>query len=234
MCDYKKAIFNINAKGYRKTNNGKYETFVSVSGVSKSLGTYTTETQAKNTVMKFRMNNFKKCIEDYGLNPDDGVLVFDHYIAFKSGQIFNLYGKVMIGMIDRCGYREVILNKKLRLVHRVIATAFIPKVPGKDFVNHKDGNKLNDDASNLEWCTRSENTKHAFANGLETSKYGEEHVNHKLNNEKVRYIRDNCIPHDKAYGFGAISRKLRVNRTTVSDAFYYNTWKNITGGTKVD
>lgn len=50
------------------------------------------------------------------------------------------------------------------LVHRLVAEAFIPKVEGKDYVNHIDG-KIND-VSNLEWCNHDENNNHAFDNKL--------------------------------------------------------------------
>lgn len=57
------------------------------------------------------------------------------------------------------------------LIHRLVAEAFIPKIAGKDFVNHKDGNPKNNQVSNLEWCNHKENNNHAFDNELiKTSK----------------------------------------------------------------
>lgn len=47
------------------------------------------------------------------------------------------------------------------MVHRIVAELFLDKVDGKNYVNHKDLNKLNNDVSNLEWVTKSENSKHA-------------------------------------------------------------------------
>lgn len=67
------------------------------------------------------------------------------------------------------GYRDVMLSRSdakscyLR-VHRLVATAFIPNPENKPLVNHKDVNKLNNNASNLEWCTSRENIIHAFKN----------------------------------------------------------------------
>jgi hypothetical protein len=52
------------------------------------------------------------------------------------------------------------------LVHRIVALAFIPLVEGKDFINHIDGNRLNNSVENLEWCTYKENANHAFDTGL--------------------------------------------------------------------
>lgn len=55
------------------------------------------------------------------------------------------------------------------LVHRLVALAFIPKIEGKNCINHIDGNPKNNNVSNLEWCNHSENNKHAFETGLMTT-----------------------------------------------------------------
>ena len=70
------------------------------------------------------------------------------------------------------GYCYVCLSKNGRsirkLVHRIVAMAFIENPLDKRTVNHKDGDKTNNNVKNLEWATYSENHKHAFANGLKT------------------------------------------------------------------
>lgn len=62
------------------------------------------------------------------------------------------------------------------LVHRLVAYAFIPLEEDKEFINHKDGSRLNNHVDNLEWCTYKENANHAFDTGLMSS------------NEKVKLI----------------------------------------------
>lgn len=72
----------------------------------------------------------------------------------------------------RNGYEYVTLcvngQRKKFYVHRLVAIAFIPNLNSYEQVNHKDGNKSNNKASNLEWCTQKENLLHAFRTGLNT------------------------------------------------------------------
>lgn len=73
------------------------------------------------------------------------------------------------------GYKRVLLisweNKRChKLIHRLVAEAFIPNEYNLPQVNHKDGNKNNNHYSNLEWCTQQENNVHALKIGLRSGK----------------------------------------------------------------
>lgn len=69
-------------------------------------------------------------------------------------------------MCDRYG------NRKTHSIHRLVAEAFIENIYNKPCVNHIDGNKHNNSASNLEWVTQQENLQHAVDNGLMVSTFG--------------------------------------------------------------
>nr|WP_279231909.1 NUMOD4 motif-containing HNH endonuclease [Clostridium sp. HBUAS56010] len=72
--------------------------------------------------------------------------------------------------INSSGYKKVVLRKNgvgsNEYLHRLIAMHFIPNPLELPQVNHKDGNKLNCNISNLEWVSISENSQHAFDNDL--------------------------------------------------------------------
>ena len=71
--------------------------------------------------------------------------------------------------IDKYGYRRVNLwfdGNRQFLTHRLVAITYIPNPENKPQVNHKDGNKLNNNVDNLEWCTNQENRDHAVLNKL--------------------------------------------------------------------
>ena len=76
-----------------------------------------------------------------------------------------VYSRVLSLHVTRTGYYSIMLHKdgKTRrfLVHRLVAQAFIPNPNGRPEINHKDGNRKNPVADNLEWCNRSENILHA-------------------------------------------------------------------------
>lgn len=74
-------------------------------------------------------------------------------------------GKVYTGTINNKGYIRFDLseNGKHFVVagHRAVAEAFLTRTHARDVVNHKDGNKCNNNVENLEWCTQKENSIHA-------------------------------------------------------------------------
>lgn len=90
---------------------------------------------------------------------------FDNYSVSDTGLVRNdTTGKMLKRHIGNHGYYMVNMwhNEKgnWKTVHRLVASAFIPNCKSKPCVNHIDGNKTNNDASNLEWCTYSENQLH--------------------------------------------------------------------------
>ena len=80
----------------------------------------------------------------------------------KPGLIGNGYPMVCI-----CYSKK---KQKCKIIHKLVALAFIPNLDNKPQVNHKDGNKLNNHIDNLEWVTAKENTNHAWRTGLFESK----------------------------------------------------------------
>ena len=93
-----------------------------------------------------------------------------YYQISNYGRVKNVRtGKILIGDINNAGYKRVCLYqpiKKRFFIHRLVALHFCDKYSEDLVVNHKDGNKLNNNAENLEWVTRSANDLHAFKIGL--------------------------------------------------------------------
>ena len=98
-----------------------------------------------------------------------------YYNITNNGDVYSFHKnstaeKPLAIQLDKDGYPCVNLWKDGRsttfTLHRLLGEVYIKKVPGKDQLNHKDGDKQNWSLSNLEWVTPSENMRHAVKLGL--------------------------------------------------------------------
>ena len=101
-----------------------------------------------------------------------------------------IYGRELHPQITEDGYLKVGLTKnsetKRFYVHRLVAQHFIENPQNLPQVNHKDGNKFNNEVSNLEWCTKRQNQEHAVRNSL--MQHGEARPSAKLTEKDVLEI----------------------------------------------
>jgi hypothetical protein len=107
--------------------------------------------------------------EQYEVSNLGRIRSIERMVVNKSGLRTVPY-KILSPFVNEVGYQLVILyngnKQKAVRVHRLVATAFVPNPDGKREVNHNDGDKLNNAASNLGWMTRKENMEHAYRMGL--------------------------------------------------------------------
>lgn len=150
------------------------------------------------------------------------------YSIDTNGNIYNKKGRPLIPFLNGC-YFAIDLpigNSKHKrcTIHRLVAITFIPNIYNKPEVNHKDGDKFNNCASNLEWVTKSENQKHRF-DKLHHSHFGEKNTQSKLTKEQVLEIvelrRGNS-------DLNTISIKYSISKSTICDIMAGRSWAHIT------
>jgi len=150
---------------------------------------------------------------------------FGNYLVFSNGEVYSLISNKYIKKFknDR-GYNQISLKGKVYKQHRLVAQLFIDNPEKKKEVNHKDGNKMNNDISNLEWCTRLENMQHAYKAGLIVNKHGEGSSRSILTQAQVNYIRDNYKPRHPEFGQCGLGRRFNVTNSCVWRVIHGDNW----------
>ena len=157
-----------------------------------------THSDAYSAMLKFKekeimdwnyIKNYE-CI--YEISRNGEVRSVDRTII-NAGFERNIKGVKLKWNITPRGYATVCLAKhginKRFLVHRLLGEAYLPNPKGLKQINHKDGNKLNNNLRNLEWVTCSDNHRHAYRLGLKKKRFGMQHHNCKLSDIDIRNIR---------------------------------------------
>lgn len=131
-------------------------------------------------------------------------------------------GKLLKPSLNTQGYLWFSTWKGQHLrVHRAVALAFIPNPNNYPFVNHKDGNKLNNSIINLEWCTVQMNSQHAYDLGL--------HV--KLCSDSAKLKKHEILEIKKLLTTAMLNKdiaaKYKISTRTVLDIRKGKTWAHI-------
>lgn len=129
--------------------------------------------------------------------------------------IQNKDGKILKSSLDSKQYYFVVFykNKKGRTqrIHRLIANAFLPKVQGKDIINHIDGDTKNNRLDNLEWCTHKENIIHAVKIGLKKPSELQKEVTRMRSKKKCMDIQTGIIYDSLKEACEATNEKHQLN-----------------------
>ena len=143
------------------------------------------------------------------------MIYYQNYHATIDGQIFNTKRNKPLKTQNRFGYRQTCIQingkRKSILVHRFILGYFTKKPLDYELiVNHKNGIKYDNSLNNLEWCTQSQNLKHAYKIGLSKVSL--------LNRQIVQQIHGKII----------LDTNTGIFYNSIREAAYYN---NIPEGT---
>jgi len=158
---------------------------------------------------------------------------FPDYTVSNLGRVCSVrrgHPIILKGRNSGAGYLQVILHNgdkqaHSKIIHRLVASAFIPNPENKPQVNHISGVKEDNNVNNLEWCTRFENMEHAFAIGLK-SNVGIHHPKTHLTEAEVIEIYK--LTHTGSSGQKAIGELFRITQQAVSKIKTGRNWKELT------
>lgn len=177
-----------------------------------------------------------------GQRPIDGYVEIKGLYIYTDGRVYSPkreyevhvpgrrpYKRVTEGRFLKCnlsnGYLHVRppLSGAYEKVHRLVAEAFLPNPEKLPCINHKDGNKLNNNVINLEWVSYKENTEHATLIGLKQSLKGSLNPKAVLTEEDIPQI---WGLREEGLKVATIAELFQVSVRTISRVLNYKTWCN--------
>lgn len=162
---------------------------------------------------------------------------FVGYQASSLGRVRSRKRILKTPKLDKNGYLSYCLRlgasssqplKKNFLAHRLVGLAFIPNPENKPFINHKNGIKGVCRPSNLEWCTKPENGRHAVLMGLHTPLRAEANGNSVLTEPQVKDIRSKYAT--GCYSHKALATEYGIGRSTVAYIVQGKLWGHLETG----
>lgn len=150
------------------------------------------------------------------------------YKISNTGIVYNVDTcRVQKPTISNSGYYRVLLSYKgYRMyvsIHRLVACYFIPNPLNLPMVNHKDGNKKNNNVWNLEWVTAKENVIHSYDHHLNHS--GEDNIRSTISNEDAKKICELLISNE--YTISEISKIVGCSKKVIRHIKSGDSWKRI-------
>lgn len=152
-----------------------------------------------------------------------------NYTVSSDGSVYSKTGKKLRPVKKPSGYLNITIREngqsRTWRVHRLIATVFIPNPKLLPQVNHINGVKTDNRVENLEWCTASENIKHAFRTGLSTPLSGDCNSASILTTDQVIKIKQ--LLSEGVLSQYRIAKNFGVHKVTIFDIKHGNTWRHI-------
>ena len=142
------------------------------------------------------------------------------YMIGDDGSVFSeITNKMLKPFINPSGYYLVDISLEgksyTRQVHRLVAIAFIPNPLRLETVNHIDGDKSNNDVSNLEWMTLGDNVRHAWSTGLAKPRHGIENPANVYSEDQIHKLCQMLEAGNMNYK--QIAKECNVNVTLIYD-----------------
>lgn len=197
---YRVTVYNVFSKNFEKI----------------CIGIVNSYDEAITIIENYKLNIYVTRVSKYIHDVNyitTGIVYNNMWVVYSNGLVFDLCGNNIHGDINRYGYQIIRRTNKdgshYRIsLHRLVALCYIPNPYNKPQINHKDGNKLNNDISNLEWCTASENIIHSYNSKLHV-------VNTKLSLNEIQEIVD--LYNSGLYSYLELSKIFGVSNVTISN-----------------